>query len=257
MFNKFLFRKSVFKSFTIAEILITLSIIGIVASLTIPSMMAEYQKQVYLTRLQKFYSQFQQGIKLYMSEQGCQTVGCTDLFKDGMDADIFLRDIPKIFKVQKICLYNDFNNTSEYNCDSSKAKYMGQLGSPQSKQNGYFEYSDSYITLDGFLIGLWYDVTSCKLKNAYLSTEYCSLVYVDINGEQKPNIMGRDFFSFVLGNNGVLYPEGGESLFGKESPEYWKNSKDCGDLSTGKIPETAMGRNCSARIIEEGWRMNY
>jgi prepilin-type N-terminal cleavage/methylation domain-containing protein len=44
------------KAFTLAEVLITLGIIGIVAALTMPSLVADYKKKVAITRLKKFYS---------------------------------------------------------------------------------------------------------------------------------------------------------------------------------------------------------
>lgn len=43
-------------AFTLAEVLITLGIIGVVAALTIPVLTQNYKKRVVETRLQKFYS---------------------------------------------------------------------------------------------------------------------------------------------------------------------------------------------------------
>lgn len=50
--------------FTLAEVLITLGIIGVVTALTIPSLMTAYNKHITETRLKKFYSLFNQAIKL-------------------------------------------------------------------------------------------------------------------------------------------------------------------------------------------------
>jgi prepilin-type N-terminal cleavage/methylation domain-containing protein len=52
------------KGFTLAEVLITLTIIGVVAALTIPGLIASYQKKVVETRIKKFYSVIQQAIKM-------------------------------------------------------------------------------------------------------------------------------------------------------------------------------------------------
>lgn len=51
-------------AFTLAEVLITLGIIGIVAALTIPSLMSNYRKKVIETRLSKFYATINNAIKL-------------------------------------------------------------------------------------------------------------------------------------------------------------------------------------------------
>lgn len=50
--------------FTLAEVLVTLGIIGVVAALTIPAVITNYQKQETLSRLKKAYSIVQQAIKL-------------------------------------------------------------------------------------------------------------------------------------------------------------------------------------------------
>ena len=44
------------KAFTLAEVLITLGVIGIVAALTMPALIVNYQKKVLETRIKKFYS---------------------------------------------------------------------------------------------------------------------------------------------------------------------------------------------------------
>ena len=50
-------------AFTLAEVLITLGIIGIVAALTMPMLLSNYRKQVAETRLAKFYSTMNQAIQ--------------------------------------------------------------------------------------------------------------------------------------------------------------------------------------------------
>jgi prepilin-type N-terminal cleavage/methylation domain-containing protein len=58
------------KAFTLAEVLITLGIIGIVAVLTMPVLVANYQKKVIVTRMHKFYSAFNQALKLSEIDNG-------------------------------------------------------------------------------------------------------------------------------------------------------------------------------------------
>lgn len=57
-------------AFTLAEVLITLGIIGVVAALTIPTLIANHQKEVVGTRLKKFYSSFNQAIQMSVAENG-------------------------------------------------------------------------------------------------------------------------------------------------------------------------------------------
>ncbi len=58
------------KAFTLAEVLITLAIIGIVAAITIPAVVQEYKKKVTSTKLKKFYSVMTQAIKLSEIDNG-------------------------------------------------------------------------------------------------------------------------------------------------------------------------------------------
>ncbi len=56
--------------FTLAEVLITLVVIGIIAAITVPVVMANHRKTETATRLKKFYSNFTNAIKLAEIEQG-------------------------------------------------------------------------------------------------------------------------------------------------------------------------------------------
>jgi type II secretory pathway pseudopilin PulG len=57
-------------AFTLAETLITLGIIGVVAALTMPALVANYQKKVLETRIKKFYSVMQQAVNMKKAEDG-------------------------------------------------------------------------------------------------------------------------------------------------------------------------------------------
>lgn len=65
-----LFPKINKKAFTLAEVLITLGIIGIVASMTLPVLVEKHQKRVVVTRLQKFYTNINQAIRLSEADNG-------------------------------------------------------------------------------------------------------------------------------------------------------------------------------------------
>lgn len=59
-----------FKGFTLAEVLITLGIIGVVASLTIPGVMSAYNRHITETRLRGIYSTLQQAFRMYQAQFG-------------------------------------------------------------------------------------------------------------------------------------------------------------------------------------------
>lgn len=58
------------KGFTLAEVLITLGVIGVIAALTMPSLIENHQKKVVVSRLQKFYTSINQAIKLSEVDNG-------------------------------------------------------------------------------------------------------------------------------------------------------------------------------------------
>lgn len=59
---------SKFKAFTLAEVLITLGIIGIVAALTIPGLISKYHRVVVENKLKKFYSIMNQAVKMSIAD---------------------------------------------------------------------------------------------------------------------------------------------------------------------------------------------
>lgn len=58
------------QAFTLAEVLITLGIIGVVAAMTIPSLITKHHRRVAETKLAKFYSIMNQAIRMSFAENG-------------------------------------------------------------------------------------------------------------------------------------------------------------------------------------------
>lgn len=262
MQNKF--KKSI--AFTLAEVLIVIGIIGIVAALTIPTIIAENQKKTYVTQLRKFYSNFQNGIRLYMNNQGCSDLTCTGIFNSVYNNAAWQNNVKaailSTFNVSSSYVYSDFSSLS-YN-------YIGASAGTDTP----FDTSSSFMLADGSLIGINdNDGGNCtiystvnddkKLKNA------CTYVYIDINGFKEPNIYGRDLYVFLLSNQGFLYPHRGidyaKAYANSEnyttSSGYWNRSTAASSAACGldgsSMPTDASGNGCSARIIESGWEMNY
>ena len=56
-------KKLITKGFTLAEVLITLTIIGVVAAITIPSLIQNYQYRAWTAQLKKSYATLNQGFR--------------------------------------------------------------------------------------------------------------------------------------------------------------------------------------------------
>ena len=57
-----------FKAFTLAEVLVTLGIIGVVSAMTVPTLMQNYQRQSYVTQLHKVYNELGQAAERYKAD---------------------------------------------------------------------------------------------------------------------------------------------------------------------------------------------
>jgi len=80
--------------------------------------------------------------------------------------------------------------------------------------------------------------------NKYLNN-VCSEIYIDINGMKKPNVMGKDIFTFWSTKYG-LYP------MGTKDERYWYLPRTC--QPNGTFPNN--GGGCTAWLIEKG-NMDY
>ncbi len=74
-------------AFTMAEVLITLGVLGIVIAMTLPSLVQNYRKKVVETRLKKFYSAINQAIMLSEKDHGDKKDWYQDLKGAEIDAD--------------------------------------------------------------------------------------------------------------------------------------------------------------------------
>ena len=78
--------------FTLAEVLVTLGIIGVVSAMTVPSLMQNYQRQSYVAQLHKVYNETSQAIIQYVNDRNAINIKEAGLLsKASADSpDIFL-----------------------------------------------------------------------------------------------------------------------------------------------------------------------
>lgn len=192
-----------FRAFTLAEVLITLGIIGVVAAMTMPTLIQNNQEKVTVTRLKKVYSVLSQAyISAFSENINIQEWGLGETFsKDGAQA-IADKMLPYL-KISKNCgfetgcfpkmlAYKYFNGESWYIIDSSNRAYR-------------------FILADGTLVAIESFGTQGK-------------IFVDTNGFKGPNQDGKDLFSFWLKTEGVvpLGTSNGSPVFGtNESYTAW------------------------------------
>ena len=249
--------------FTLAEVLITLGIIGVVAAMTLPTLITNYQKKVHASKLIHTYSLINQGFKLYLAKNGGAYISQTDAWAEMPNMSVSSCD-PSNWGTAEDCqklvkqLQAIFTGVSVRNVGVVRYKYLTGNGTGTrgpwafTMNNGAIFYFGTFKTLNK--TGRENQVNS---YGTHLS-QIVGYLDIDVNGTAGPNQWGRDFFEFQLSDDGILYPEGGRdySVFRNGNYGLMWNS---GNTDWGCDPKTQnnpKGYGCAARILQEG-KMNY
>ena len=163
------------QAFTLAEVLITLGIIGVVAAMTLPTLIQKHRKQVVETRLKQVYSILGQLVNTAQAEHGDISTWSK---KDYVETYI----LPYIKK-------SDIKKSNiRVASNQDKDEYEIQLISDIKMAVSY---------LDGTAID----------NGTYRS--FSVEIFVDVNGDKKPNTLGRDQFIFyILPHTASVYNDG-------------------------------------------------
>ena len=188
-----------------AEVLITLGIIGIVAAMTLPTIINNARNKQFEAGLKKNYSVISQAFEMYQAKTGERATKQTFVGKN------LKNTIMPYFNVIKDCGSGVF-----YQND----KCMPKGSNPYKTYDGkgsfgiyatYFE-EGSFILYDGSLVRIYHQNwgnTNC-------------IIAVDVNGfEKNPNRAGYDVFVFELTNDGKILPEGAPGSSYEIKPNLW------------------------------------
>lgn len=173
------------KAFTLAEVLITLGIIGVVAAMTIPTLIGKYQEKQFKTAYKKAYSEFSRAFQEALVDQqftrtsGYNVVSTTEEFNI----------LKSKFKVLLDCgnenierCWKKGDNLCGGSCQS------GNASDGIDMDNGYPQEGKSSCFIDA--IGRsWCSYT--RSENMFV---------VDTNGFANPNQFGKDRWIFTFGD---------------------------------------------------------
>ena len=229
-------------AFTMAEVLITLGIIGIVVAMTLPSVIGKYQKKVTAEKLKKFYSVITNAANLSEYENG--DMYYWDFPKQGYDPEIknFFRRyyLPYLKDAKEYDKHANWANIENYSI-------RGINGNIQS---GGFLASYLVKTNDGMYI---YFLPNTQNKYIWM--------YVDINGHQKPNQIGYDIFLFYINGNPNISNRKNYRIkfwghYLKDEDLVKPSAYGCNKNSTDK---NYSGFFCGELIMRNGWEIpdNY
>ncbi len=219
-------------AFTMAEVLITLGIIGIVAAMTLPSLIANYQKKVTVTRLKRAYTVIAQTIERSKVDYGDVSGWRLDeIAGSGQASEEYIINIfvsqfwePWVPKIQGV-FYGSakefgYDKINGYAVDDSKLKW--------------------YVLNDGTVVGI--DIIVYINNDGVVNGLNAVGYYVDINGLKKPNKFGRDLFLFQLN------PVTGNIIDNSENLTREELVEKCGSVLLNNY-------YCAVLIAHDGWEI--
>lgn len=176
-------------AFTLAEVLITLGIIGVVAAMTIPTLMAKYQKRSNALRWRKAYAEIAQAVKLMYEDEVVPASYSDNDVQNQNDFEYkLITQLSKYLKTSAVCHSN---------------MYVEEHCAPKAYP-GYTYDGSAWISN----LGRWGAGASClSLLNGELMCMDANIILVDVNGYSKPNKIGHDiFFATFDTDNYILRP---------------------------------------------------
>lgn len=235
MMNKNFFLLKNKKAFTLAEILITLGIIGVVSAMTMPSLIQNYREKQTVAAVKKAYSEFSQAYAMTVQEY---------------DSLANLVDKNKSLKANALTTYQEVTKHMKKvkTCDTDRNCMGENYSSLTGITNTDVGNSNNYNIQSGILA----DGTSFWILSNFRSNGvYNGQIFVDINGHKRPNRLGVDSFLFIVLENGKVVPNGIDL---PELNDWYSrgNFKECNMTSHNQYN----GYGCTALLLKNE-KMDY
>lgn len=217
--------------FTLAETLITLGIIGIVAAITLPTLITKLSNDRNSTILKEDYSILQQMMKSANYAGAIENkVGENNL--EDLEKWFETYMLPYI-KTSNVC-YDEWGCWNKNVLNSNGTKFI------ESGQCGYHSISfvlnnGSYVCMD--------DVGLNNSKYGVSSADNMLVLVIDVNGDKKPNMFGKDIFAVVYKDE-QLIPAGYD--MGKD-----KINQNCSETCSGNF----CGTYCMVKVQRQGFKL--
>lgn len=227
------------KGFTLSEVLITLGIIGVVASMTLPAIVSKYKEKVLVERLKQTYSIFSQA---YF--RAVQDNGPADSWDIG--EAITMDGAEKLYDIFAPYLQEGEPCRGDYGCFVEEYKTLSG-GVYQYPPKNHSMYARG-ILANGVAFAMPSHGTGCNFNLDSSSDFYpnvCGVLYFDLNGYDRPNQAGVDYFGFFITTKGIL-PMGFVGWDGGTNGYTCKHNGTSGGNGTG----------CTAWVLNKG-NMDY
>lgn len=232
--------------FTLAEVLITLAIIGVVAALVVPSLNSSIQKNKVGPTLRKFVGVMANANQRILGDND------TDTLNSIFDVSNDLEKTPEEY----------YNMLSKYVSGVVRDYKIYATGNHVfydyhgTTYAGLYDPPNVFQMQDGSEFKYFVREKPAIHNGSYKG--YIAEIQYDINGfETKPNRDGKDMFHFYVDDNGSIIPAGGSAFLsaytdGKSQEPQWKDSTHaCNDK---KVTD---GMSCAGSVADNNWKVIY
>ena len=197
-------------AFTLAEVLITLGIIGIVSAMTIPTLVKNYKKKVLLNKIKVAHSQIVNAINLYVAQNNCSNMHC--LFDVKKSSTEVSRELATVISGGRVCEAEDNSFCRKYDIKSRDGRVVGGVYTKIDHISWYGRIllrngASANISQRTQCLYEWIptDKDGNPIEEKKVVVDACAIVYIDSNGPNEgPNQFGADVFRFDVTSKGNL-----------------------------------------------------
>ena len=194
-------------AFTLAEVLITLAVIGVVAVLTIPGLIKNHNEKAWSTAQSVFEKRLEVAAKQMNTEEKLAGYSST------MD---FVNELKKYIKITRVCDNNEITkcfdkeviwNEGEEPVDMSAIKNAESFGLDWGTDTVAIQFANGVNAI----IAYNPNTTQDPFNNQFGATTNSMAILYDVSGNKKPNTNGKDIATInvteLAGVTGCLFPE--------------------------------------------------
>ena len=249
--------------FTLAEILITLGIVGVVAALTAPALVQNAGSAQIGPKLAKAVSTFETANETYLTQMGMDTLASAGAFQ-GDSNDEYENYINNLAKYMKISVFDESAKDKKYK-DLLKS-YDGELSYTAAISQRTVRINISRCVSNG-IFGLSKDgilYVIAMRNNAQGQSDrpphmrFAGNILIDINGYSEPNRLGKDAFLFQAYADGSLRPVGANDWWAMaEDSVNDEINWDHGTTDICNADGVTTGVSCTGSIFENNLKVIY
>lgn len=252
-------KKGKLQGFTLSEALIALAIVGIISALTVPNIVANYQRQAFINGLKKSYIDLQDNLTTMQTEDyRRQRLSGSMLDRKG---GAFMFGNSKTVSETAGAFFKTYYNINR-DCGTDTQPCFASTYVSLNGSN-----TENFTCTNGYSVLLANGSAMCIIPPRSETSRVCiasslncaisisnfpeANVYIDVNGPNLPNIGGRDMFTFNIYEDFSL---------DEVSPDNVKAGTAEGDrnnLYNTNCTSSATGVGCFGKILNDNWEMNY